>query len=140
MHAQQDAIQDIGPNRIRFFGGPGKMLLPSPGTVARLLESIPQGQLITTTLIGQRLAAQFGVRGTCPVTTRKALQQIAGDPGWHQSAYWRVIKPNGELIAAFPGGLEGQAVRLEAEGFVVSSEGKTPRVVGFKDHLVRFGN
>ena len=56
------------------------MLLPSPTTVAALIEKTPEGKLITTILICQKLAKQFNVRGTCPVTTQKALQAIAHDP------------------------------------------------------------
>jgi hypothetical protein len=33
MESQKDLIVDIPKERIRFFGGGGKMLLPSPATI-----------------------------------------------------------------------------------------------------------
>ncbi len=101
MEPKDDAIVDIPKERLSFFGGAGKMLLPSPTTVAALIEKMPEGKLITTSLICQKLAQQFNVRGTCPVTTQKALQAIAHDPG-NKVAYWRVVKANGDLSTGFP--------------------------------------
>jgi hypothetical protein len=77
MEPQEDVIVDIPPNRIKFFGGPGKMLCPGPATVAAVLRKVPQHKLITTNLITKKLTSQFKVQGTCPVTTQKALQAIA---------------------------------------------------------------
>jgi alkylated DNA nucleotide flippase Atl1 len=135
MDATEDAIVDIPKERMSFFGGAGKMLLPGPTTVAALIEKMPEGKLITTTLICQKLAQQFHVRGTCPVTTQKALQAIAHDPD-ARVAYWRVVKANGGLINRFPGGAEGQAERLRKEGFALDRKGKTPKVTNFRESLV----
>ena len=76
MEPQEDAIVDITENRLRFFGGPGKMLLPSPAIVAALIEKIPENKLISTDLLRAELTEQFNVQGTCPVTTQKALHMI----------------------------------------------------------------
>lgn len=137
MEPKIDAIVDIPKDRLRFFGGAGKMLLPSPATVAAFMEKIPAHKLITTNLICQKLAEQFNVRGTCPVTTQKALHEVAHDAG-NEVAYWRVIKADGGLIARFPGGAEGQAERLRKEGFTLDSKGKVPKVKNFRESLVRF--
>ena len=135
MEPKEDAIVDIPKDRIRFFGGAGKMLLPGPATVAALIEKVPARKLITTNLLCQKLTQQFNVRGTCPVTTQKALQAVAHDPS-NEVAYWRVIKANGGLIARFPGGAEGQAERLRKEGFTLDRKGKVPRVTNFRENLV----
>jgi alkylated DNA nucleotide flippase Atl1 len=135
MEPQEDTVVDIPKDRLKFFGGAGKMLLPGPATVAALIANVPAHKLITTNLICQKLAQQFNVRGTCPITTRKALQSVANDPG-RQVAYWRVIKADGGLIARFPGGAEGQAERLRNEGFALDRKGKAPKVVGFRESLV----
>ena len=66
---ENDEIVDIKESQIRYFGGPGKMLLPTPATVAAQIRQIPAGRLLTTDLLRKRLADQFGVQGTCPVTT-----------------------------------------------------------------------
>lgn len=137
MEQKEDAIVDIPKDRLRFFGGAGKMLLPSPATVAALMEKVPARKLITTNLICQKLAEQFNVRGTCPVTTQKALQEVAHDAS-KEVAYWRVIKADGGLIARFPGGAEGQAERLGKEGFTLDRRGKVPKVKNFRESLVRF--
>lgn len=135
MSLQEDAIVDIPPSRIRFFGGPGKMLLPSPATVEAVIRNVPENKLITTDLIRQELSAQFRVQGTCPVTTQKALQAIAHDPS-KRVAYWRVINKNGSLIAKFPGGVEGHAELLRREGFTIDTNGKAPRVKEFGKSLI----
>lgn len=93
------------------------------------------GTLITTNLLCQRLTQQFNVRGTCPVTTQKALQVIAHDPS-NAVAYWRVVKADGGLINRFAGRAEGQAERLQKEGFTLDRKGKAPKVMNFRQSLV----
>jgi hypothetical protein len=137
MEPQEDEIVDIPENRIKFFGGPGKMLLPSPRTVEALIKKIPENQLITTELIRKKLTDQFDVQGTCPVTTKKALQMVAHDSS-KEVAYWRVINKSGNLIGYFPGGVESQAVLLREEGFTIDTQGKAPKVQGFTERLAHF--
>src|ERR1700726_482808 len=137
MDPQEDAIVEIPENRTKFFGGTGKMLLPSPATVAALIEKIPEHKLITTGLLCKILADTFKVRGTCPVTTQKALQAIAHDSS-KNIAFWRVINTNGGLIARFPGGAAGQAALLVEEGFTIDTKGKVSKVKNFRESLVRF--
>ena len=131
---QHDEIVDIKDAQIRYFGGPGKMLLPTQATVAAQIKQIPAGHLITTDLLRKRLADQFGVQGTCPVTTKKALTAIAADPA-QDVPYWRVIKQNGELMAYYPGGVTGHASLLAGEGFTVTG-GKKPKINNFRHSLI----
>lgn len=138
MTLQEDVIVDIPENRVKFFGTPGKMLLPSPATVAALLQKIPQHTLITTNRLLKQLTAQFNVQGTCPVTTQKALQTLAHD-GDESVAYWRAINKNGGLIARYPGDVNGHAARLQEEGFTIDTKGESPKVKNFRESLVRFG-
>jgi alkylated DNA nucleotide flippase Atl1 len=137
MISQEDLIVEIPENRVKFFGGGGKMLLPSPATVADLIQKIPEHKLITTGLLCKELAGQFKVRGTCPVTTQKALQAIAHDSS-KNLPYWRVVNTNGGLIARFPGGAENQAALLRKEGFVIDTKQKVPKVKSFSGSLVSF--
>lgn len=137
MEPQEDVIVDIPPNRIKFFGGPGKMLCPGPATVAAVLKKVPLHKLITTNLITKKLTTQFKVQGTCPVTTQKALQAIAHSPN-DKIAYWRVVNTNGGLNARFPGGAQGHAALLKREGFTIDTKGSAPKVKDFKDKLVHF--
>jgi len=137
MQPQADAIVEIDESQVGYFGGLGKMLHPSPATVAALIQQVPAHKLLTTDLLRRQLAAQFNVQGTCPVTTKKALQTLANDAGGNLP-YWRVIKQNGELNAIFPGGVAGQAALLQQEGFTIDTSGKAPKVKQFKASLVRF--
>ena len=134
---EQDAIVDIAPSQVSYFGGPGKMLLPCPATVAALIQKVPAHTILTTDLLRKQLAKQFNVQGTCPVTTKKALQTIANIAD-NDVPYWRVIKQNGELNAIFPGGVAGQADLLRQEGFVIDTNGKALKVKQFKASLVHF--
>jgi alkylated DNA nucleotide flippase Atl1 len=138
MIQQHDEIVAIPANRLRYFGGAGKMLLPCPATIVVLIRQIPDGQLVTTTLMLEQLADDFDVDGVCPVTTRKSLHAAAHDPNV-DIPYWRVIKPTGELMAMFPGGVAAHAARLSEAGFTIDTKGKAPRVRQFKDSLVQFG-
>src|SRR3984893_302557 len=90
MVPQEDLIVEIPENRVKFFGGAGKMLLPSPSTVAALIKKIPEHKLTTTSLLCKELTEQFKVGGTCPVTNDKALQEIAHD-STNKCPYWRVV-------------------------------------------------
>jgi hypothetical protein len=128
---------EIPENRLKFFGGAGKMLLPSPATVAALMEKIPEHRLITTSLLCKELTQRFKVRGTCPVTTQKALQETAYDSA-NECPYWRVVNASGGLIARFPGGTKGQAALLRKEGFAIDTKQKVPKVKSFSESLVHF--
>jgi len=136
MPLQSDEIVPVPPNRVKYFGTTGKMLLPSPATIEAVINTIPEKQLITTTLLRQKLTKQFNVQGTCPVTTKKALQAIANDSS-KKVAYWRVINKNGGIISTFPGGIKNQTALLRQEGFTVDTTGKTAKVKNFKESLVQ---
>lgn len=123
----RDIIVDIPPERVRFFGGNGKMLLPSVTTLMLLIASIPPQQVLTTDQIRKHLTKRYNVRGTCPVTTQKALKTLIEVVGPNIPC-WRVTKKNGELLASFPGGTETHAALLAAEGYHIDHSGKAPRL------------
>jgi hypothetical protein len=122
---REDIIVDIDKNRERFFGTSGKMLLPCPATVETLLKKLPENKLVTIDFIRKELANQFSVQVTCPFNTKLCLRAIAND-STKQIAYWRVIRGNGELIAYFPGSVEGHAALLRGKGFTIDYGGKKP--------------
>jgi alkylated DNA nucleotide flippase Atl1 len=137
MVPQEDLIVEIPENRVKFFGGAGKMLLPSSTTVAALIKKIPERKLTTTGHICKELTQRFKVQGTCPVTTQKVLQEIAHDSA-SECPYWRVLNSSGGLMARFPGEVGGQAALLRREGFAIDTKQKVPKVKGFSESLVRF--
>ena len=130
MHAN-DEIVEIPENRIKFFGTRGKMLLPSPQSIAAIVEKIPPGQIITTGLLREQLATQFEVEGVCPVTTKKSLVVIANDVD-STVPYWRVINQNGNVIS----NLADSADKLREEGISIAADGK--KVSEFKIHITNF--
>ena len=134
---KSDVIVDIPEHRQKFFGGPGKMLLPCPATVATMIGKVPASKLVTTDLLCRKLAQQFKVKGACPVTTKKAIQAIADDPA-ATVGYWRVVNADGGLMARFPGGAAGQAERLRKEGLTIEAKGKALKVTNYRENLARF--
>ena len=41
-----------------------------------------------------------------------------------ETPYWRTLKANGELNAKYPGGVEAQKEKLEAEGHIIIQKGR----------------
>ena len=134
MEPVEDLIVDISPERERFFGTPGRMLIPSPSTIGALINELPSDRLITTDQMRSILAARAGVEATCPPSMLRSLQSLARDEASNVQ-YWRVIKKNGDLIAALPGGVDNQSTRLVSAGFDVDRDRKPPRVIGFASRL-----
>ncbi len=128
----QDAIVSIPKTMERYFGCSGKMLKPSPSTVASLIKTIPNGQVVTIDAVCTKLAKKYKTEITCPATTEKSLCLAASESVAKntQLPYWRVLKKNGELIRKLPNGVEGQAANLMNEGHKIISMNKSK---GFKD-------
>lgn len=56
-----------------------------------------------------------------------------------ETPYWRTLKANGELNPKYPGGMEAQKVKLEAEGHTIIQKGRTNIRYFVKDYeAVRF--
>ena len=137
MIIQEDMIVEISKEREKYFGCSGKMLIPCPATVAKLLAEIPKRKLIMMDSLRRELARRAGVQVACPPSTLNALKAIATDPAF-EIEYWRVVKKNGELLTLIPGGIVKQFAILTEEGFKLDSSGKTPKVAGFSDYLIKF--
>jgi alkylated DNA nucleotide flippase Atl1 len=52
--------------------------------------------------------------------------------------YWRTLKVGGVLNEKYPGGVEAQAKKLEAEGHIIDRSRKVPRVKDYEKKLVVF--
>jgi len=134
------------PSKMQKRFGKGKMLIPKPLDIDALIRKVPKGKLITQSQIREKLAKDFKVNVTCPLTTGIFLRIIAEaaeedlKSGKKQvTPYWRVIKSDGSLNPKFPGGVEAQARRLEAEGHKIelSRTGKPKKVRNFEKYLVK---
>jgi alkylated DNA nucleotide flippase Atl1 len=131
---QEPKVVQIPPTMSRF--GDGTMLIPTPMLVDEIIRKVPKGKLITGGELRRKLAADFGTKVTCPLTTG-IFVRIAAETAEEDRAngkrrltpYWRVIKDDGSLNPKYPGGVDSQAGNLRAEGFTVTRKGKTSRVV-----------
>src|SRR5690349_10181227 len=140
---QEAKVVKIPPKMSRF--GKGTMLIPTPKLVDDLLRKVRKGKLVTGSELRRRLAADFAADVTCPLTTGIFLR-IAAEAAEEDRAngrkritpYWRVVKDDGSLNPKLPGGVTQQTRTLRAEGFEVSTSGKSPRLRNFEDRLIKF--
>jgi alkylated DNA nucleotide flippase Atl1 len=136
----QDAIVSIPKTMEKYFGCSGKMLKPSPNTVASLIKKIPEGQVVTIDAICKVLAKKFKTEIACPATTEKSLCLAATESVTKNTRlpYWRVLKKNGELIRKLPNGVEGLAANLMKEGHKIISTNKSKSLKDFESVLHQF--
>ena len=141
---QEAKVVNVPPKMAKRFGT-GKMLIPTPLLVDALIRKVEKGKLVTTGEIRGRLAKDFKVDSTCPLTTGIFLR-IAAETAEEDlrmgrqeiTPYWRVIRDDGSLNEKFPGGVEAQAVHLKEEGHTIElGKGKKPpKVKDFQKALV----
>ena len=136
---QKNTIVDIPKTMEKFFGCSGKMVKPGLDAVIFAVKKIPKGNLITMSILCEKLAKKFKANVACPATTGKSLYEAASASVDKREAvpFWRVIKTNGELNNKFPGGVEKQASLLRREGFDIVAFGKTCKVKNFESYLLR---
>ncbi len=131
------------PEPLRPRLGEGRMLVPSPLDVDAAMRRIPEGRWTTVRALAADLAEAHGADVGCVVTTGifatlvaraadEAEQAAASeDPVGEKPAgtpYWRTLKADGSLNPKYPGGVERQMQRLEAEGHVIEQQGRLLRV------------
>ena len=121
---------------IEKYGG-DKMYLAPPVDYDKIMKKIPQGKLTTVGEIRDYFAKQSGADFTEPITAgifvsiaAWASYQRTGD----ETPYWRTLKAKGELNPKYPGGVEAQKARLEAEGHTVLKKGRTNIKYYVKDY------
>jgi hypothetical protein len=117
------------------------MLIPKPLDIDALIQCIPRGKLAAVIQIRDKLAKDACANCCCPLTTGIFLRIVAEaaeddliNGKKDVTPYWRVVKANGILNERFPGGVEAQSARLQAEGHTICSIGnkKPPRVINFE--------
>ena len=111
---------------IEKYGG-NRMYFAPPLDYDRVMKAIPYGRVITVGEIRAYFAKQSGADFTEPITAgifvsiaAWASHQRTGD----ETPYWRTLKANGELNEKYPGGIEAQREKLEAEGHTVVAIGR----------------
>lgn len=111
---------------IRKYGGE-RMYFAPPVTYDEIMKRIPYGKVVTVGAVRDYLAKENNADFTDPITAgifvsiaAWASHQRSGD----KTPYWRTLKANGELNAKYPGGVEAQREKLEAEGHTIIQKGR----------------
>ena len=140
---QEPKIVKIPPKMVKRFGT-GKMLIPRPLDVDALIRRVKKGKLVTQDQIRKRLAKDFKVNVTCPITTgifvriaAEAAEEDLREGKKQITPYWRVLKADGSLNEKFPGGTKAQAASLRKERHRIQlcKGKKPPRVKDFEKSL-----
>ena len=112
---------------IEKYGG-NRMYFAPPMEYDCVMKRIPFGKLTTVGEIRDYFAKISGADFTEPITAG-IFVSIAAWASFQRSEeetpWWRTLKANGELNAKYPGGMEAQKEKLEAEGHRVIQKGRT---------------
>lgn len=111
---------------IKKYGG-DRMYFAPPVTYDEIMKTVPYGKVITIGVIREYLAQKNSADFTEPITAG-IFVSIAAWASFQRSEnetpYWRTLKANGELNAKYPGGIEAQREKLEAEGHTIIQKGR----------------
>jgi alkylated DNA nucleotide flippase Atl1 len=104
----------------------GAMYISSPKEINSIIKQIPEGKLITTKMITDKLTNKNKVVFTCPLTTGIFLSIIANKTEEERTngikdltPYWRVVRPNGDIYDKYLGQTSHQLDYIEREGIEV---------------------
>lgn len=121
---------------IEKYGG-DRMYFAPPIDYDKIMRQVPYGKVTTVGKIREYFAAQNGADFTEPITAG-IFVSIAAWASFQRSEdetpYWRTLKANGELNPKYPGGVEAQKEKLEAEGHLIVQKGRTNRKYFVKDY------
>jgi alkylated DNA nucleotide flippase Atl1 len=132
-------VKEIPPP-MRKRHGEGTIATPSPREVEEAMRGVPEGRLATVLGIGEDIAVRHRATIGCTVTTAIFAHMVAhateeSSKAEDRTPYWRTLKIGGELNPKYPGGIEAQMARLEAEGHTVVQRGKRYFVEDFAKKL-----
>ena len=111
---------------IEKYGG-NRMYFAPPVDYDSVMKRVPAGKVTTVGEIREYFAKRNGADFTEPITAgifvsiaAWASHQRADD----ETPWWRTLKANGELNPKYPGGVEAQREKLEAEGHSIIQKGR----------------
>lgn len=111
---------------IEKYGG-SRMYFAPPIAYDEIMKKVPYGKVITVGRIREYFAEKSDADFTEPITAGifVSIAAWASDQrSEDKTPYWRTLKANGELNAKYPGGMEAQKEKLEAEGHTVIQKGR----------------
>ena len=124
------------PKSIEKYGG-SRMYFAPPMDYDRAMRQVPYGRLTTVGTIREHFAKANGADFTEPITAGVFVAIAAWasfQRGHDETPWWRTLKANGELNPKYPGGVEAQREKLEAEGHTVVQRGRTNLRYYVKDY------
>lgn len=111
---------------IEKYGG-NNMYFAPPIDYDKVMKKIPYGKVITIGKIREFFAKENDADFTEPITAG-IFVSIAAWASYQRTEdktpYWRTLKANGELNSKYPGGIEVQKEKLEAEGHTIIKKGR----------------
>lgn len=111
---------------IQKYGG-NRMYFAPPLAYDCIMKTIPYGKVVTVGEIRAYLARTNGAAFTDPITAG-IFVSIAAWASFqrtgNETPYWRTLKAGGELNPKYPGGIEAQKEKLEAEGHTIIQKGR----------------
>ncbi|MDC7289257.1 MGMT family protein [Blautia schinkii] len=139
LHNSKDMpkIQTITDQKsIEKYGG-SRMYFAPPIDYDKVMKQIPYGKVITIGEIREYFAEQSGADFTEPITAG-IFVSIAAWASYQrteeETPYWRTLKAKGELNPKYPGGVQAQKEKLEAEGHTIIQKGRTNIKYFVKDY------
>lgn len=124
------------PKSIEKYGG-DKMYFAPPVEYDKVMKLVPYGKVITIGEIRDYFAKISGADFTEPITAG-IFVSIAAWASYqraeNETPYWRTLKADGELNPKYPGGVEEQRVKLEAEGHTIIQKGRKNITYFVKDY------
>lgn len=112
---------------IQKYGG-SRMYFAPPMAYDVVMKRVPWGKVTTVGAIRAYLARQNDADFTEPITAGVFISIAAWaseQREMEKTPYWRTLKANGELNPKYPGGVEAQKAKLEAEGHTILRKGRT---------------
>lgn len=118
------------------------MVIAAPLEYDALMKKVPYGKLTTIDRMMSYMAKKHGAGCACPMTagifvniSAHASEERSGK---NETPWWRTLKKDGLLSEKFPGGIESQKIRLEAEGHAVIQKGKRYIVENYENKICNF--
>jgi len=132
--------------KLRKSWGEAACAIPAPREVDALIRRVPKGRVTTINHLRAAIARKHGATIGCPITTgifawiaAHAAEEDAAEGRKRITPWWRVLKEGGKLNPKYPGGIEEQAKRLQAEGHeIIAGKGRQrPRLADCEKRLAK---
>ena len=123
------------------------LLIAAPVEYDELMKKVPKGKLTTIDRMMGVLAKKHKAGAACPMTAgifvniaAKANEEreALGTGKKNVTPWWRTLKKDGQLNEKYPDGIEGQKIRLEAEGHTIIQKGKRYLVENYEKKIYQF--